>query len=74
MEFLKTATQWMNDNPGKAAGTIAGFVLGLLIIAFGPVKAIFIIILGAIGFLVGKLRDENISIAEQLRRLLKRDR
>jgi uncharacterized membrane protein len=74
MEFFKTVAEWMNENPGKAAGTIAGIVIGLLIIIFGPLNAIFVIVLGAIGFLVGKLRDENISITEQIRRFLKRDR
>jgi uncharacterized membrane protein len=74
MNFLETITQWMNENPGKAAGSIAGIVFGFLIIAFGPLKAFFVVILAAIGYMAGKLRDDNVSIAEQLRRLFGRGR
>ena len=74
MNFLTVITEWINENPGKAAGSIAGLVLGILIIAFGPAKAFFIVILAAIGFLVGKLRDDNISITEQIKRLFRRNR
>jgi uncharacterized membrane protein len=74
MDFLNKIFQWIEENPGKTAGALAGFVLGILILCFGLVKTIFIILLVVIGFAIGKLRDENISVSDQIKRLIRRNK
>jgi len=74
MNFLNFISDWINSNPGKAAGAFLGFFLGVLILSFGPVKTLLVIIFVLIGFIIGKLRDDKISVVEQFKNLFKRNR
>jgi uncharacterized membrane protein len=62
MPLTSYITQWINENPGKTVGAVIGFILGLLVLAVGPVKTLIVIILSAIGVVVGKIFDENIEL------------
>jgi uncharacterized membrane protein len=59
-------TEWINENPGKAAGAIAGFVLGILILTIGFVKTLLIILFIVAGVIIGKMRDDRFPIFEQI--------
>jgi len=74
MSFIETIIQWINENPGKSVGACIGFLLGIVIIAFGPVKAFFIVLLVVIGLLIGKIRDDGLYPSHELKRLFKRKR
>ncbi len=70
--FITYILDWINSNPGKAAGAFLGFVIGLLIISFGTIKTILVIILVLIGVIVGKLRDDEVPVIDQVKGLFKR--
>lgn len=61
-------------NPGKALGAMAGFMLGILLFTFGILKTLVIILLVSAGFLLGKARDENVSIVDELTGIFKKNR
>ncbi len=61
-------------NPGKALGAMAGFLLGILLFTFGILKTVVIILLVGAGFILGKARDENVSIVDELTGLFKKNR
>ena len=62
MNFFTILSEWISTHPGQALGAFLGFVVGLLILIFGPVKALLVIILSAIGFILGKLFDDKIAL------------
>lgn len=74
MNFLQAIADWINNNPGKAAGAAGGFVLGVLILTAGFVKTLLIILFVAAGFIIGKLRDDRVPFIEQITGLFKRNR
>ena len=74
MSFIQTVQGWINLNPGKTLGALAGFILGVLIFTFGILKTLVIILLVALGFLFGKARDDNISIIDEITSLFNRKR
>ena len=74
MDFKQYIIEWINSNPGKAAGAIIGFFIALLVIVLGPVETMFIVVLVAIGILIGKIRDDNIPVIDQLRGIFKRNK
>jgi len=74
MDFLQTVKGWINMNPGKALGAMAGFLLGILLFTFGILKTVVIILLVGAGFILGKARDENVSIVDELTGLFKKNR
>ena len=55
MGFFQYISQWMNENPGKSAGAIAGFVLGILILTLGFVKTLLIILF----VIAGVIKEKN---------------
>ena len=77
MSFFNNLSDWANERPGQALGAFLGFVIGLLILIFGPMKTVLVIILAAVGFIIGRLKDEQVSIIDELKGILnrkKRDR
>jgi uncharacterized membrane protein len=72
INFLSGIVDWANAHPGQAIGAFAGFIVGLLILIFGLPKTLLVIILALIGFLIGKLRDNNVSFADGLKDIFKR--
>ena len=74
MNFFSAITGWISDNPGKAVGAFLGFLLGVLIMTLGFWATFFIVILVAIGIIVGKMKDDNIPIIDGLRDIFRRKR
>lgn len=72
MNLTRYITEWINTNPGKAVGVIAGLALGLLILTFGPIKTLIIILFMLLGFIIGKMVDERISVVEEFKNIFRR--
>jgi uncharacterized membrane protein len=72
MDVFTFIKEWINNNPGKATGAILGFVTGILLLTFGVVQTLLIILLVIIGIILGKFRDDKISIINQVKSLFKR--
>jgi len=49
----------LEKHPGKLIGVLAGFLLGLFIIIFGFWHTLMLVVLVAIGLLIGKRWDED---------------
>jgi len=71
MSFLGAAGEWINRNPGKAAGAFAGFLFGVLLFAIGVLKTVLILIFVLVGYIIGKSRDDNLSIIEEINELFR---
>jgi uncharacterized membrane protein len=72
MSFVNFIGTWINENPGKTNGCCAGLALGILIFTIGFLKTLLIIILVLVGYIVGKARDDNMSIVDEITGLFKR--
>jgi uncharacterized membrane protein len=72
MSFFEQFSRWAGERPGQVIGALTGFVFGIMILLFGPVKTILVLILAAIGFILGKFRDEDVSLLDELSRIFKR--
>jgi uncharacterized membrane protein len=72
MDLIRYILDWCNNNPGRALGALAGFILGIMILTLGILKTLLVFIFIAVGFLVGKSRDENSSLADQITKIFKR--
>lgn len=64
----------ISNNPGKSAGIALGFIFGILIFTLGIVKTMIILLFVGIGFIIGKSRDENVSIIDEITGLFKRNK
>jgi uncharacterized membrane protein len=72
MSFFGNFGEWINQNPGKAAGAMAGLVLGVLIFTIGPLKVLVVILFILAGYIIGKSRDEKKSLIDTAAGLFKR--
>ena len=72
MNYIDSAKEWINGNPGKAAGIAAGAVFGILILTVGVVKTVLIMLFILLGYLIGKLKDDNISLKSLIDDIFKR--
>ena len=52
----------------KYAGALAGLVFGYLILRFGFKGAVFVLAIGAVGWIVGRVLDGEIDITSYIRR------
>ncbi|MCX7678105.1 MAG: DUF2273 domain-containing protein [Spirochaetes bacterium] len=64
MDFFSQIKELINNNPGKALGSFFGLVIGIMLFTLGIIKTLLIVLLVFVGFIIGKSRDENISIIE----------
>lgn len=64
MGFLEYIGGWINENPGKAVGAAAGLVLGILLFTLGVLKTIVVGLLIFAGYIIGKARDDNVSVVD----------
>ncbi len=64
MDFLSYVKDLINGNPGKTIGSCLGLIVGILIFTLGIVKTILVVVLVFIGFIIGKSRDEDISVID----------
>lgn len=55
---------------GKIIGIVAGFVVGLMIIAIGFFQALFVLVCMIIGYIIGKRIDDKEDLMEIVDRLL----
>ncbi len=72
MGFMQYIADWINKNPGRAAGAFAGFLISILLFTLGIGKTLLVILFVAIGYLIGKSRDENVSLLDQIAGIFKR--
>lgn len=52
----------------KYACALAGLVFGYLILRFGFVAAVFVLAMGAVGWVVGRVLDGEIDVTSYIRR------
>ncbi len=74
MTFTDSLIQWINRNPGKTVGALAGLLFGIFILTIGIPRTIIVILFVLIGLLIGKLRDDRISVIEEIKGLFSRKR
>ncbi len=72
MSFFNYLGDWINNNPGKALGAFLGFVLGILIFTIGFIKTLLIVLLVAVGYIIGKTRDDGVSLVDSVMGLFRR--
>lgn len=72
MSLSRYLLEFVNDNPGKSVGAVAGFLLGILILTFGILKTIVVILFVILGIIIGKMADDRISIFHEIRRIFRR--
>lgn len=72
MNFTDYIIQWINQNPGKAVGALAGLVLGIFILSIGIPKTIIVILFVLIGLLIGKLKDDRVSVINEIKGIFSR--
>ena len=70
--FFRYILDWINDNPGKAIGLGIGFLLSVILLMLGIWKTILVAIFMGIGYILGRSRDENVSIIDEINRLFRR--
>jgi uncharacterized membrane protein len=70
--FFRYILDWINDNPGKAIGLVIGFLMSVILLVLGIWKTILVGIFMGIGYLLGRSRDENVSIIDEINRIFKR--
>ncbi len=74
MDFFDQIASWIKENPGKTVGGAIGFILGILLFTIGWWKTLIILVLVLAGFIIGKSRDENISVIDLITSFFKRNR
>ncbi|MCU0822026.1 MAG: DUF2273 domain-containing protein [Spirochaetes bacterium] len=70
--FFRYILDWINDNPGKAIGLVIGFLMSVILLVLGIWKTILVGIFMGIGYLLGRSKDEKISIIDEINRIFKR--
>jgi len=70
--FLNSLKKWINQNPGKSAGVFIGLLMGVFLFTFGVLKALLILLLVLVGYFIGKSRDENVSIIDEVYKFFKK--
>lgn len=74
MDFFEQIAAWTRENPGKTVGAVTGFIAGILIFTLGLLKTIIVAVLVLIGFFIGKSRDDNVSVVDQITGFFRRNR
>jgi len=74
LNFFAFISEWINGHPGQAVGAFLGFLIGILILIFGIVKTLLVLILAAIGFIIGKLIDDKISLVSEIKGFFRRNK
>jgi uncharacterized membrane protein len=74
MDFFEQIAAWVRENPGKTVGAAGGFIIGILLFTLGWWKTLIVLVLMAAGFIIGKSRDDNISIVDQITGFFRRNR
>jgi uncharacterized membrane protein len=72
MSFYKDISEWIGGNTGKFLGGLVGFVVGILLFTIGFMKTLVILLLIAVGYFIGKSRDEKTDIIEAIADIFRR--
>ncbi len=64
--WIQRIIEWVENNPGKSFGLLAGLGLFVLLALLGPWFLLFTLLVGG-GFIYGKSLDENITMQEVIR-------
>lgn len=72
MSFYKEMADWISGNKGKFFGGLVGFVVGILLFTIGFWKTFVILLLIAVGYFIGKSRDEKTDIIEAIADIFRR--
>jgi uncharacterized membrane protein len=67
--FFSSLLDWVEKNPWQTVGIVAGFLAGILIILVGFWKTLFIFLMAAGGYFLGKGKDEGKPLAARIRAL-----
>jgi len=52
----------------KHIGLLLGFGFGWIVVQFGIVKAVFVLAMAAVGWIVGRVLDGEIDVSQYIRR------
>ena len=74
MGFFDQIADWVRANPGKTVGAAAGFFVGILLLTIGWWKTLIVLVLAAAGFVIGKSRDDDVSLVDQITGFFRRNR
>jgi uncharacterized membrane protein len=74
MGFFEQIAAWVRENPGKTVGAGGGFIVGIMLFTLGWWKTLIVLALVAAGFFIGKSRDDNVSIVDQITGFFRRNR
>ena len=74
MGFYEQIAAWVRENPGKTVGAAGGFIIGIMLFTLNWWKTLIVLVLMAGGFIIGKSRDDNISIVDQITGFFRRNR
>lgn len=74
MSFFDQIAEWTRENPGKTVGGLIGFIAGILIFTLGILKTLAVAVLVLVGYFIGKSRDDNVSIVDQITGFFRRNR
>ena len=58
-------------NIGKISGALIGFLLALFLVIFGFFKTLFIVALTLLGYILGKWKDEGLSLRKMLKEIIR---
>ena len=72
MSFSRYLLEFANENPGKAVGAVAGLILGIAVLAFGFAKTLVIILFIFLGYVIGKMVDDKVSLIDAIKRIFRR--
>lgn len=72
--FLGYAKDWINRNPGRAVGIFTGLLVGVFLFSLGIFKTLLILLFMAIGYYLGRSRDDNVSIITEVTNFFKKDK
>lgn len=67
----RLVTYLWEHHRGKVIGIALGLLAGILIVAYGFWKSLFIIICIGVGYLIGKNIDDNKSFDDWIQRIFK---
>jgi uncharacterized membrane protein len=64
---VKEILKYLILNFWKITGVVSFFLLALFLVIFGFIKTLFIIAMCALGFILGKWKDEGVSLSQILK-------
>ena len=63
----------LSEHPGKLIGSLLGFLTGIFVVIIGFWKTVIILLFVAVGFFLGKRKDDNLGLLTWLNHFLEKD-